>query len=129
MAMKIIDIMPNCSLSTDIIVGFPGETDVQLRETLDLMDSIKFNSAFTFKYSPRTYTKAEQFSDQIDESVKKEELFCFFYFSAFDPFLNFLLFSSLLFFSDFRIFFAFDTLNSSLACSVFFVRRAALLVC
>ena len=74
MAMKIREIMPNCGLSTDIIVGFPGETDVQFRETLDLMDSIKFNSAFTFKYSPRPYTKAEQFSGQIDESVKKERL-------------------------------------------------------
>ena len=74
MAMIIREIMPNCGLSTDIIVGFPGETDVQFRETLDLMDSIKFNSAFTFKYSPRPYTKAEQFSDQIDESVKKERL-------------------------------------------------------
>ena len=74
MAMKIREIMPNCGLSTDIIVGFPGETDLQFRETLDLMDSIKFNSAFTFKYSPRPYTKAEQFSDQIDESVKKERL-------------------------------------------------------
>ena len=74
MAMKIREIMPNCGLSTDIIVGFPGETDEQFRETLDLMDSIKFNSAFTFKYSPRPYTKAEQFSDQIDESVKKERL-------------------------------------------------------
>jgi tRNA-2-methylthio-N6-dimethylallyladenosine synthase len=74
MAMKIREIMPNCGLSTDIIVGFPGETDVQFRETLDLMDSIKFNSAFTFKYSPRPYTKAEQFSHQINESVKKERL-------------------------------------------------------
>ena len=74
MAMKIREIMPNCGLSTDIIVGFPGETDVQFRETLDLMDSIKFNSAFTFKYSSRPYTKAEQFSDHIDESVKKERL-------------------------------------------------------
>ena len=74
MAMKIREIMPNCGLSTDIIVGFPGETDLQFRETLDLMDSIKFNSAFTFKYSPRPYTKAEQFSGQIDESVKKERL-------------------------------------------------------
>ena len=74
MAMKIREIMPNCGLSTDIIVGFPGETDAQFRETLDLMDSIKFNSAFTFKYSPRPYTKAEQFSDHIDESVKKERL-------------------------------------------------------
>ena len=74
MAMKIREIMPNCGLSTDIIVGFPGETDEQYRETLDLMESIKFNSAFTFKYSPRPYTKAEQFSDQVSEDVKKARL-------------------------------------------------------
>jgi tRNA-2-methylthio-N6-dimethylallyladenosine synthase len=74
MAMKIREIMPNCGLSTDIIVGFPGETDEQFRETLDLMEAIKFNSAFTFKYSPRPYTKAEQFSDQITEDIKKARL-------------------------------------------------------
>ena len=74
MAMKIRENMPNCGLSTDIIVGFPGETDGQYRETLDLMEAIKFNSAFTFKYSPRPYTKAEQFSDQISEQVKKDRL-------------------------------------------------------
>ena len=74
MAMKIREIMPNCGLSTDIIVGFPGETDEQYRETLDLMEAIKFNSAFTFKYSPRPYTKAEQFSDQLSEDVKKARL-------------------------------------------------------
>ena len=74
MAEKIREIMPNCGLSTDIIVGFPGETDEQFRETLDLMEKIKFNSAFTFKYSPRPYTKAEQFTDQIDETIKKERL-------------------------------------------------------
>ena len=74
MAMKIREIMPNCGLSTDVIVGFPGETDNQYRETLDLMEAIKFNSAFTFKYSPRPYTKAEQFSDQISEQVKKDRL-------------------------------------------------------
>ena len=74
MAMKIREIMPNCGLSTDIIVGFPGETDEQFRETLDLMEAIKFNSAFTFKYSPRPYTKAEQFSDQVSEDVKKARL-------------------------------------------------------
>ena len=74
MALKIREIMPNCGLSTDIIVGFPGETDDQYRETLDLMEAIKFNSAFTFKYSPRPYTKAEQFSGQISEQVKKDRL-------------------------------------------------------
>ena len=74
MAMKIREIMPNCGLSTDIIVGFLGETDEQFRETLDLMEAIKFNSAFTFKYSPRPYTKAEQFSDHISEDIKKSRL-------------------------------------------------------
>ena len=74
MAVKIREIMPNCGLSTDIIVGFPGETDDQYRETLDLMEAIKFNSAFTFKYSPRPYTKAEQFSNQISEQIKKDRL-------------------------------------------------------
>ena len=74
MAMKIREIMPNCGLSTDIIVGFPGETDEQFQETLDLMEAIKFNSAFTFKYSPRPYTKADQFSDQISEQIKKIRL-------------------------------------------------------
>ena len=74
MAMNIREIMPNCGLSTDIIVGFPGETDEQFQETLDLMEAIKFNSAFTFKYSPRPYTKAEQFSDQISEQIKKIRL-------------------------------------------------------
>ncbi len=74
MAKKIREIMPNCGLSTDIIVGFPGETDEQFRETLDLMEKIKFNSAYTFKYSPRPYTKAEQFSEQIEEQIKKYRL-------------------------------------------------------
>jgi|TARA_B100000497_G_C7687659_1_gene417124 tRNA-2-methylthio-N6-dimethylallyladenosine synthase len=74
MAKKIREIMPNCGLSTDIIVGFPGETDEQFRETLDLMEKIKFNSAYTFKYSPRPYTKAEQFSEQIEEQIKKDRL-------------------------------------------------------
>jgi len=74
MADKIREIMPNCGLSTDIIVGFPGETDKDFEETLDLMNKIKFNSAFTFKYSPRPYTKAEQFTDQVDESIKKKRL-------------------------------------------------------
>ena len=74
MADTIRGIMPNCGLSTDIIVGFPGETEKHFEETLDLMEKIKFNSAFTFKYSPRPYTKAEQFTDQIDETIKKERL-------------------------------------------------------
>ena len=74
MAKKIREIMPNCGLSTDIIVGFPGETDEQFRETLDLMEKIKFNSAYTFKYSSRPYTRAAQFSDQLPKQLKKDRL-------------------------------------------------------
>jgi tRNA-2-methylthio-N6-dimethylallyladenosine synthase len=74
MVKKIREIIPNCGLSTDIIVGFPGETDDDFRDTLQVMNEVKFNSAFTFKYSPRPYTKAAQFSDQIEETIKKERL-------------------------------------------------------
>jgi len=74
MVEKIREIIPNCGLSTDIIVGFPGETDDDFRDTLQVMNEVKFNSAFTFKYSPRPYTKAAQFSDQIEETIKKERL-------------------------------------------------------
>jgi len=74
MVEKIREIIPNCGISTDIIVGFPGETDDDFRDTLQVMNEVKFNSAFTFKYSPRPYTKAAQFSDQIEETIKKERL-------------------------------------------------------
>ena len=74
MVEKIREIIPDCGLSTDIIVGFPGETNDDFNDTLQVMKEVKFNSAFTFKYSPRPYTKAAQFSDQIDENIKKERL-------------------------------------------------------
>jgi len=74
MVEKIREIIPDCGLSTDIIVGFPGETNDDFNDTLQVMNEVKFNSAFTFKYSPRPYTKAAQFSDQIDENIKKERL-------------------------------------------------------
>ena len=66
-AHRIRDILPNCGLSTDIIVGFPGETNSQFEETLNVMNEVKFDSAFTFKYSPRLGTKAYEYSDQILE--------------------------------------------------------------
>ena len=73
-AHRIRDILPNCGLSTDIIVGFPGETNSQFEETLNLMNEVKFDSAFTFKYSPRLGTKAYEYSDQILEIDKQERL-------------------------------------------------------
>ena len=73
-ANRIRDILPNCGLSTDIIVGFPGETNSQFEETLNVMNEVKFDSAFTFKYSPRLGTKAYEYSDQILETDKQERL-------------------------------------------------------
>ena len=74
LADKIRTYLPGVGISTDIIVGFPGEQAADFQETLDVMNSVKFDSAFTFKYSPRPYTKAEQYSDQIPEVVKQERL-------------------------------------------------------
>ena len=73
-AHRIRDILPNCGLSTDIIVGFPGETNSQFEETLNVMNEVEFDSAFTFKYSPRLGTKAYEYSDQILEIDKQERL-------------------------------------------------------
>jgi tRNA-2-methylthio-N6-dimethylallyladenosine synthase len=73
-AKKIRDIIPGVGISTDIIVGFPGETEEEFQETLEVMDIIKFDSAYTFKYSSRPYTKAIEYDDHINENVKKDRL-------------------------------------------------------
>ena len=73
---KIRNTLPNVGISTDIIVGFPGETDDDFIETLNVMDEIKFDSAFNFKYSPRRGTKASEYDDQISEEVKQSRLQC-----------------------------------------------------
>jgi len=73
-AHRIREILPSCGLTTDIIVGFPGETNSDFEETIDVMNKIKFDSAFTFKYSPRLGTKAHEYSDQISEMDKQERL-------------------------------------------------------
>ena len=71
---KIKTYMPNCALSTDIIVGFPGETDKEFEDTLDIVNQVQFNSSFMFKYSSRPGTKAAQYSDQISEDIKQDRL-------------------------------------------------------
>ena len=73
-AQWIREFLPNCGLSTDIIVGFPGETEAEFQETLKVMSAIKFDSAFTFKYSLRTGTKAAEYSDHISETEKQTRL-------------------------------------------------------
>ncbi|MFQ6605485.1 MAG: tRNA (N6-isopentenyl adenosine(37)-C2)-methylthiotransferase MiaB [Fidelibacterota bacterium] len=66
--------LPGVGISTDIIVGFPGETDADFQQTLAVMDQVRFDSAFTFKYSPRPWTKAAQYSDQVPEKIKQSRL-------------------------------------------------------
>ncbi|MCL6460185.1 MAG: tRNA (N6-isopentenyl adenosine(37)-C2)-methylthiotransferase MiaB [Gorillibacterium sp.] len=71
---KIRTAIPESMLSTDIIVGFPGETDEQFEETMSLVREIGFEFAFTFIYSPREGTPAAAMVDDISEEVKKERL-------------------------------------------------------
>jgi len=73
-AQMIRDIIPGVGISTDIIVGFPGETEEDFQETLDVMEQVKFDSAFTFKYSSRPYTKSIEYTDHIDEKTKQNRL-------------------------------------------------------
>ena len=65
---------PEIALSTDIIVGFPGETDADFQCTLDLLNEVKFHSSFSFKYSDRPGTASSSFKDKIPEKVKAERL-------------------------------------------------------
>ncbi|MGA7562700.1 MAG: tRNA (N6-isopentenyl adenosine(37)-C2)-methylthiotransferase MiaB [Desulfobaccales bacterium] len=65
---------PGIALSTDLIVGFPGETEADFAQTLDLMRQAAFEQAFSFKFSPRPQTRAADFPDQVPEAVKAERL-------------------------------------------------------
>lgn len=64
--------IPGVALSTDIIVGFPGETEEDFEETLRLVEEVKYDSAFTFIFSRRKYTPADRMKEQIPEEVKHE---------------------------------------------------------
>lgn len=64
--------VPHITISTDIIVGFPSETEEDFRQTLELVKEVKYDSAFTFLYSRRTGTPAAEYEDQIPEDVKHE---------------------------------------------------------
>lgn len=71
---KIKKAIPDVSLTTDIIVGFPNETEEQFEETLSLYKEVEFDSAFTFIYSPREGTPAAKMQDNVPMEVKKERL-------------------------------------------------------
>jgi len=66
--------IPDITFTTDLIVGFPGETDEQFEETLSLVDAVRFDSAFTFVYSPRSGTPAANMADDTPMEVKKARL-------------------------------------------------------
>lgn len=71
---QIKEIIPNVVLSTDIIVGFPGETDQDFEDTVTLVEQVQYETIFAFKYSPRPFTKAARFENQIDEAIKDARL-------------------------------------------------------
>ena len=66
--------LPDAGISTDIIVGFPGETETEFQDTLAVMNEVKFDSAFMFKYSSRRGTKAAEYEDQVAEKEKQHRL-------------------------------------------------------
>lgn len=72
LAERIKKAVPGISLTTDIIVGFPGETDEDFEETMDVVRRVGFDSAFTFIYSKRTGTPAAAMEDQVPEEIVKE---------------------------------------------------------
>lgn len=71
---KIKKAIPDVVLTTDIIVGFPGETEEQFCDTLSLVEKVRYDSAYTFIYSPREGTPAAKIEDDVPEEVKKERL-------------------------------------------------------
>ncbi|MDQ3994081.1 MAG: tRNA (N6-isopentenyl adenosine(37)-C2)-methylthiotransferase MiaB [Actinomycetota bacterium] len=66
--------IPDLALGTDIIVGFPGETEEDFRETLDVVEEVRYDSAFTFVYSPRQGTEAASMPHQVPDEVKRERI-------------------------------------------------------
>jgi tRNA-2-methylthio-N6-dimethylallyladenosine synthase len=66
--------IPDLALTTDIIVGFPGETDADFEETLEVVEEMRYDGAYTFLYSPRHGTEAASMPDQVPEPVKHDRL-------------------------------------------------------
>ena len=71
---KLRSMVPDVHISTDIIVAFPGESDEDFEETLDVMKQVRFDQIFSFKYSPRPETEAEAFTNVVDEDVASARL-------------------------------------------------------
>jgi tRNA-2-methylthio-N6-dimethylallyladenosine synthase len=74
LAARLRDAIPDLALTTDIIVGFPGETEEDFRETLEVVEEVRYDSAFTFVFSPRQGTEAATMTDQVSDDVKRERI-------------------------------------------------------
>jgi tRNA-2-methylthio-N6-dimethylallyladenosine synthase len=66
--------IPDLALTTDLIVGFPGETEEDFRETVEVVEEVGFDGAFTFVFSPRSGTEAARMPDQLPEESKRERI-------------------------------------------------------
>jgi len=76
--LKLVDELrgsiPDLALTTDIIVGFPGETEDDFRETMEVVEAVGYDGAFTFVYSPRAGTDAAAMADQVPDEVKRDRI-------------------------------------------------------
>jgi tRNA-2-methylthio-N6-dimethylallyladenosine synthase len=68
------ELVPDCALTTDIIVGFPGETEHDFEQTLEVVEQARYDSAFTFVFSPRRETEAAELEGQLPHEVKRERM-------------------------------------------------------
>ena len=68
------ELVPDCAITTDIIVGFPGETDADFEETMEVVEQVRYDSAFTFVFSPRRGTLAADLGDELPHQVKRERM-------------------------------------------------------
>ena len=68
------ELVPDCALTTDIIVGFPGETEAEFEETMEVVEQVRYDSAFTFIFSPRRETLAAELDGQLPHDVKRERM-------------------------------------------------------
>jgi tRNA-2-methylthio-N6-dimethylallyladenosine synthase len=71
---KVRELVPDVAISTDIIVGFPAESDEDFKETMDVLEKVRFEQIFSFKYSPRPHTKASNFPNQIPDEIASKRL-------------------------------------------------------
>jgi tRNA-2-methylthio-N6-dimethylallyladenosine synthase len=71
---KIRQLSPEATISTDVIVGFPGESDADFEDTMEVLEAVRFEQMFSFKYSPRPHTEAAGYAHQVDDAIAGSRL-------------------------------------------------------